>query len=203
MSIIADLKDVRGGLTDRFARLGSVLARATAVPLLVRGVVWFAGAAAVLLALPADTLASGSAWLLFGLVLVPAALPRTPAVTVVILVPVVGWVVSAGGYGQPEWLLRLVGLASALYLQHTAAALAAHLPYDAIVSPDAVLRWFARSGLVLLGTAVVAVYALVAADLIGDRATLVATVVGLAVAVGVAALLVRHIGGERRQHGSD
>jgi hypothetical protein len=131
--------------------------------------------------------------LLLGLAILPVLGPRTPVVTLVALLPVVGWLVATTLYEEPLTLWRLIPLAWALYLLHSAAALAAHLPYDAIVSPGVLLRWFSRTGLVLAATAVVALYALVAGEQLRGRATLIATVVGIAIAAGVAALLARQL----------
>lgn len=186
-----DLRDVGGGLVSRVRRLRSALARMTPVPLLARLCVWLAGAAATLLAWPAELLFGGPGLFLLAVAALPALAPRTAVVTVAVLVPVVGWLAATTAYGEWISLWRLVALAVALYLLHSTAALAAQLPYDAIVSPAVLLRWLARAGLVVAGTALVAVYALVAADLLRGRAFVAATLVGLAAAVGVAALLSR------------
>lgn len=188
---LSDLRDVGGGLTDRTRRLRSQLARMTLVPVLVRLWVWLAAAAATLLAWPADLLARGPGVFLLGVAALPALAPRTAAVTVAALVSAGGWLVTTTAYAERIVLWRLVALAAALYLLHSAAALAAQLPYDAIVSPAVLVRWLGRAGLVVAGTALVAVYALVAADLLSGRAFAVATLAGLTAAVGVAALLSR------------
>ncbi|MBX6722858.1 MAG: hypothetical protein IRY92_06460, partial [Dactylosporangium sp.] len=130
---------------------------------------------------------------LLGIAALPALAPRTPVVSAVVLVTVAGWLVATSAYDEPVTLWRLVALAWALYLVHSIAALAAHLPYDAIVAPGVPLRWFARTGVVLAVTAVTAVSAFTARDLLRGRAFEAATLVGLAVAVGVAALLARLI----------
>jgi hypothetical protein len=191
VNTVSELREFGDGVVGRIVWLRTRVARATAVPMLVRASVWVAGAAAMALALPPEVLLSGPGLFLLAVAAIPAIAPRTSVVTVVTLVPVVAWLASTSGYGVPTTLARLLGLAMLLYLVHSTAALAGQLPYDAVVSPMVLLRWFARVALVLAATAVVGVYALVAGQLFRGPATLVATVVGLAVAVGIAAVLAR------------
>jgi hypothetical protein len=190
-TVIADLRSAGSGLASRVRRLQTMIARATAVPLLVRGVTFVAALVATVLAYPPAALFQASGMLLVGLAALPALAPRTRMVTLFLLVTVVGWLGATTGYGEPVTLWRLLGLAGSLYLVHSTAALAAFLPYDAIVSPGVLLRWFARAGVVVAATAVAAVYALVAAQLLSGRETMIATLVGFGVAVGLAALLAR------------
>lgn len=188
---VTGLKEMRNGLADRIGWLRTRVARASAVPLLVRAGAWLAGVAALALALPAELLLSGPGLVLLVVTALPALAPRRSLVTVVVLVPVGGWLVSTGWYGGQPALWRLVGLAGLLYVGHSCAALAAALPYDAIVSPGVLRRWFLRLGLVLAVTSVLGGYAMLAGELLRGRATVLATLVGLAVAVGVAAVLAR------------
>ncbi|HET6212541.1 MAG TPA: hypothetical protein VFE14_06680 [Micromonosporaceae bacterium] len=187
--IVADLREVRGGLVSRVHRIRTMIARATAVPLLVRGTIFVAGVLATLVVYPLPVVLRSGGLVLLALALLPAIAPRSRLVTLFLGVTVVGWLATTTGYGEPVTLLRLFALAGSLYAVHSTAALAAYLPYDAIVSPGVLLRWFARAGLVIGATAVLTVYALVVAELLRGRATAIATVVGLGVAVGVAALL--------------
>jgi hypothetical protein len=88
-------------------------------------------------------------------------------------------------------LWRVLSIATLLYLGHTLAALAAVLPYDAIVNLDVPAAWLRRALLVVLVSAVLTVIALgLTAELAGG-AFLFATLVGLAAAVGVTLLLAR------------
>jgi hypothetical protein len=96
-------------------------------------------------------------------------------------------------YGEPVTLWRLVALAASLYLMHNAAALAAQLPYDAIVAGAVLLRWFGRAGLVLAGTAILAVYLLVIGEVLQGRSILIATLVGFGTAIAVTFLLARQL----------
>lgn len=186
-----DLYDMRIGLVSRMRRWRSMAARATPGPLLVRGTVWLAGVIAMMLAYPPWLLLDRYGLPLLVLTALPALAPRSLVVTPVTLVAVVGWVVSTGGYGVVPSFWRLLGLATSLYVMHAGAALAAQLPYDAIISPDVLVRWLTRTGLVLGAAAVFAVYLLVLADLLGGTGTLLATFAGFGVVIGLVVFLAR------------
>ncbi len=190
-AFVRDLREVGGGLRSRIRRLLTLVARATALPLVVKGAIWFWVIVALVVAVPTTALLTppGIPLLLFGAL--AAAAPRTRMVTAALLAPMVAWVVATAAFGTPASPVRLLLLASSLYLAHSSAALAAQLPYDAIVSPAVVLRWFGRTAVVLAGTALVGLYVLLAGQLFDGAATLLATVVGFAVAVGVVGLLSR------------
>ena len=191
--ILHDLREMRSGLVSRIHRWRAMIARATPGPLLVRGGIFFAGVLAMVLAYPSTVVFARYGILLLVLATLPALFPRTMIVTPVILVAAAGWVIATVGLGQPVTLWRLVALAGALYLMHNAAALSAQLPYDAIVAGEVLLRWFARSGLVLVGTAVLAVYLLVIDELLSGRVTLLATLAGFGIAIGITLVLARQL----------
>jgi len=191
--IMHELREMQEGLSSRFRRWRAMLARTTPGPLLVRGAVWAAGIVAMLLAYPMVLMLHWYGLILIGLAILPALAPRSLIVTPVLVIISAGWVISPAMYGEPVTLWRLVALAGSLYLVHTAAALAAQLPYDAIVSAVVLLRWFARAGLVLAGTAILAVYLLVIDAVLQGRSILVATLVGFATAIGVTFLLARQL----------
>ncbi|GAA4689290.1 hypothetical protein [Phytohabitans rumicis] len=166
-----------------------LVTRATLGPLLIRAGVFAAALAAYVAAYPPEAM---TVYFLGILVLqagLAAVLPRSPWVTVAILIAVGGWVVSTVWYDDPVTLGRMIALASCLYLVHSLATLAALLPYDAKVPLEVVIRWLSRALAVLLGSAVLSVLLLAAADGVGDRSFLAAALAGLAVAVGAAALL--------------
>ncbi|MEJ3741972.1 hypothetical protein WEI85_01545 [Actinomycetes bacterium KLBMP 9797] len=170
-------------------RLQALVTRATLVPLLVRTGVFATALAAFVTAFSAQML---TGYLLGILVIqagLAAVLPRSPWVTIAVLIAVGGWIVSTVWYEEPVALWRLVVLATFLYLTHSLAALAAVLPYDAIVSTDVLFRWVSRALAVTLGSAVLTVIVLAAADRAGDTAFLAAALAGLAVAVGATAFL--------------
>jgi hypothetical protein len=174
-----ELTLIRRSFRDRIDRAKRIFARATALPFAVRLIVFVAAMAAQGFAYPSSVLLSLSAVGLVLLAALPAAWPRTTAVTVFWLVTVTGWVLSTTLYGTTATLTRLVGLAVALYLVHTGAALAAVLPYDALVEAVVVARWLLRAGAITavgVGAAVGGMHAV--ADL-SSRTYLAATLAGL------------------------
>ncbi|MBV1849630.1 hypothetical protein [Catellatospora tritici] len=132
-------------LTERLRAIG----RITGGPLLVRTAVFVAAFVGLVVAAPAGTLQSR---LLAGLLVaavLPALAPRSIAVIGVMVAMIGLWLVDTMAFGAPVTLTRLLALAVALYLTHTAAALAAVLPYDAIVDSQVIIRWAARAVLLV------------------------------------------------------
>lgn len=170
------------------ARIRAAVTRVTLVPLLVRGGVFLSVLLAYVCAYPVELLTGRALPLLVAVAALPAVAPRGRATTFAVLTGVAGWLVDTTGYGRPVVLWRLLGLAGFLYLAHVLAALAAALPYDAVVAPGVVARWVARAVGVVLASAVLAVLLLgLPAD--GGRLVIGVTLAGLAVSVVVAALL--------------
>jgi hypothetical protein len=102
---------------------------------------------------------------------------------------IIGWLYATTvGEARIE-LWRLLALAGSLYLMHNLTALAAVLPYDAVVPLEVVARWVGRALGVVLGSAVLGILALMAAGGSGDGVALAASLLGLAVAMAVAGLL--------------
>jgi hypothetical protein len=178
-------------ITRRIERTRTVAARATALPLLVRGGIALAFVLAMVVAWPTSLTATRYV-LLLGLVGVyPAVAPRGRGVTVAVLFVVGGWILDTTYYDARVALWRVLSIATLLYLGHTLAALAAVLPYDAVVHPDVVGGWLVRALLAVLISAVLTVLTLgLTAELAGG-AFLIATLVGLAAAVGLTLLLGR------------
>jgi hypothetical protein len=100
-------------------------------------------------------------------------------------------VADTSWYDARVALWRVLSIATLLYLAHTLAALAAQLPYDAVVDLDVVTTWLARAGAVVLISAVLTVIALSLAGELAGGAFVIATLVGLAAAVGATLLLAR------------
>ena len=180
-----------GAVTDRIARARTVANRATPVPLLIRCAIVLGGVLAVVIAYPAPVVASRYVLLPLIVVAVPAFLPRGRAATVAAVTVVGGWIVDTTWFNQPVVLWRVLAVATGLYLVHTLTALAAVLPYDAVVHPDVVTRWVGRALAVVLGSAVLTVVVLELAARTAGNAFLLASIVGLAAAVGVTALVAR------------
>ncbi|WP_030436658.1 hypothetical protein [Actinoplanes subtropicus] len=169
-----------------------VLAQATALPFLVRAAVALCGLIAIGVAWPAELIASQlTAPLLMLVAIYPAVAPRGRGATSSALVVVAGWIADTVGVGAHVELWRVITIATLLYLGHTLTALAAVLPYDAIVSFDMVGGWLLRAGAVVLVSAVLTVATLgLSADLAGG-AFVLATIVGIACAVGATILIAR------------
>jgi hypothetical protein len=179
---------------NAFGRIQSMyvaVTRVTLAPLLVRCGIFLSALAAVALAYPVAVLTSRFGGLLLLVAVLPAVAPKRGLPTIAALVVVAGWALSTSQYGEPVALWRLLGLATFLYLTHSLTALAALLPYDAVVAPETLIRWVLRTSGVVLGSAVLAVLLLSLVGRTGDRTHLVAALGGLAVAVVAAALLSR------------
>lgn len=179
------------GINRRIERTRTAVARATLLPLLVRIGIGLALLGAMTVAWPPLLVASRYLVLLAVVACYPAFAPRGRGVTGAILVVVAGWIVDTTWYDARVALWRVLTIATLLYAGHTLAALAAVLPSDAIVHLDVVTAWVGRALVVVLASAVLTVIALgLTAELAGG-AFLIATLVGLAAAVGATLLLAR------------
>ena len=178
-------------VTTRLRRARVVVARATLVPLLVRFGVALSLVTAMSVAWPQSVVTSRIMVALFAVAVYPAVAPRGRGVTAAVLVTVAGWVADTTWYDSRVALWRVLAVATLLYLGHTLAALAAVVPYDAVVTLDVVTGWLLRAGAVTLISAVLTVVALGLADEIAGGAFVIATLVGLAAAVGATMLLAR------------
>jgi hypothetical protein len=186
---VSELGLIRRSFRDRIDRAKRIFARATAWPLAVRLTVFVAAMFAQGCAYPSAALFGTPVIALLLLAALPAAWPRTAAVTVFWVVTAIGWILATTLYGGTATLTRLVGLALALYVVHSAAALAAVLPYDAVVESVVLARWLLRSGTIAavgIGGAVAGMFAV--ADL-STRTFLAATLAGLVPVVALVWLL--------------
>jgi hypothetical protein len=169
-----------------------VLARATALPFLVRAAVALCGLIAMGVAWPSLLVTDQLVAPLLLLVAVyPAVAPRGRGATFSALVVVGGWIADTVDAGARIELWRVITIATLLYLGHTLTALAAVLPYDAIVSFDMVGGWLLRAGAVVLVSAVLTVATLGLADDLAGGAFVLATIAGIACAVGATILIAR------------
>ncbi|GAA2685414.1 hypothetical protein [Actinoplanes palleronii] len=178
-------------LLRRLSRIPTVVRRATVVPFLVRCGIALCGILALVVSWPGELLASQFVGLLVLFVLWPAFAPRGRGATFAALVVVGGWLLDTAGYDSRVALWRVIAIATLLYLGHTLTALAAVLPYDAVVNLDVPGLWLGRALIVVLISAVLTVLALGLTRDLGGEAFQVATLVGLAAATGVTILLVR------------
>jgi hypothetical protein len=185
----SELGLIRRSFRDRIDRAKRITARATAWPLAVRLSVFAAAMLAQVFVYPTSLLLDPPVVLFLLLAVLPAAWPRTAAVSVFWLVTVTGWILSTTVYGGTATLTRLLGLAVTLYVVHTGAALATVLPYDAVVEPVVVARWMLRAAAIIavgVGGTVAGMYAIV--DL-SARTYLAATLIGFVPVVALAWLL--------------
>jgi LPXTG-motif cell wall-anchored protein len=184
------MNDLARELHERFTTLRTAASRITPATVLVRGSVSAFALLALLVADPTDLVLRPSA-VAASVVLAaaPAVAPRTRLTTVVIFVAVLGWLAATTAYAEPVTWARLVTLACLLYLLHTTAALAAVLPYDTVVSPMVLAHWLTRTVAVLAVTAVFAVAVVAVVPATGDRAYLLASVVGLLLVAALVGLL--------------
>ncbi|WP_320065915.1 hypothetical protein [Micromonospora sp. RTGN7] len=176
-------------VTNRTRAVRTAVLRVSAAPLVVRAGIFGTVLAGLLLAYPAQALTARPLAAFVLVSLLPAVGPRRVWPTFAALVTVGGWLLATEGYGRPIALWRLLAVAVALYLAHSLCALAALLPYDAVVDPELVVRWLTRAGGVLLASAVLGVLLVEVSDVGADRGFLALTVVGLLVAVVLSALL--------------
>jgi hypothetical protein len=178
-------------ITARIDRGRRMVVRATLMPFLIRIGIALSFVLAMTVAWPVEVAASRYLVLLFVVALYPAIAPRGRGVTITILVAVGGWILDTTWFDARVALWRVLSLAALLYIGHTLAALAAVLPYDALVNLDVVTGWLARALVAVLIAAVLIVVALGLTSALGGSAFLVATLVGLAGAVGATLLLSR------------
>ncbi|MFG1839230.1 hypothetical protein [Micromonospora sp. NPDC049175] len=176
-------------VTGRVRTAQRAVARISVAPLLVRAGIFAVVFAGFALAFPAEVFSGRPLLFLAVAALFPAFGPRRVWAVFTALVTVGGWLLATDGYGRPVALWRLLAVAALLYLAHTLCALAALLPYDAVVDPALISRWLLRAGGVLLGTAVLGVLLLQAAGMGGEAGYQWVTLLGLLLAVGTAALL--------------
>jgi hypothetical protein len=178
-------------ITARIDRSRRAVSRATLMPLMIRLGIALSFLLAIIVAWPVEIAASRYLVLLFAVALYPAVAPRGRSVTVTVLVAVAGWILDTTWFDARVALWRVLALATLLYVGHTLAALAAVLPYDALVNLDVVTGWLVRALLTVLIAAVLIVVALGLTSALGGSPFLIATVVGLAGAAGATLLLSR------------
>jgi hypothetical protein len=178
----AAVKEWMGALVVAARRLGPG-------PMLVRGGLYVSGVVAQAVAWPGDVIFGR--WTAFFLILafLPVIAPRSRVVAITIITAVLGWLTATTAYGESLAYWRLVLLAASLYAVHTLAALAAVLPYDAVVSGSVLTRWLLRAGLVVALTVIVAMFTLLVPAYLGGHRYLLASLAGLVLMTGLAGYL--------------
>ena len=192
MSALTDeLRLMGGNVQEQAARLRRTVQHTMPGPLLVRIIVFACGAAALAVAYGPVVSGPYAVPALAVAALLPALLPRTQVPAWVLFVAAFGWLLSAAAYPPPVGALRLAALSVLLYLLHAAAALAAMLPYDTVVPPRVLARWFARAGGVVVASTLFAFVLALLGARVGSRTYLAASLAGLAAAVALAVVLAR------------
>jgi hypothetical protein len=181
--------DRRANLASHIERLSRTLRRGTPGPIGVRLCVALFGLAGVAAGSSAEVLRSGSIVGLAAVVLMPALLPRGmwPSLAIGTMV---GWyLVESSTTGHVDAWRTLI-VAACAYCVHTGSALAAVLPYDAVVAARVFGPWAQRAGGVILVTVAFAAFVLVLPHILGDRHLFAATLGGLVVLAATAMYLV-------------
>ncbi|WP_051797530.1 hypothetical protein [Catenuloplanes japonicus] len=178
-------------LIRRYRNLESRVRRTTSVPMMVRLGLFAAGLGALLTALPLEHVNARSVAILFVLALLPAARPGSGLPTTLSVAAIGLYLIATAGYGERITIPRVLALACLLYAVHSLAALAACLPYDVAVRPEAVTGWVIRLLGVLFGSAAVLVLALAAVGRLTLGGYAAFAFGGLVAAVGATWLLAR------------
>jgi hypothetical protein len=168
-----------------------LLSRITAATIVVRAVVFAMAAAMLWSAAPQAVASPNLVPLIVVVALLPAVFPDSRAVTAVMLLGVACWMLDTLAFGEEVSIAGTFVTACALYLLHTSAALAAMLPYDAIVDTAVLLRWAARAGLVLAGAAGVTAIVVTLAQKLTPTTSMWAMLAGFGVVAGTVWMLAR------------
>ncbi|GIH09957.1 hypothetical protein Rhe02_80240 [Rhizocola hellebori] len=174
------------------------LARTAPGPLAVRGIVFFAAAAGIWIAAPTAFVSLRFLLPILISAAMPALLPNSRVVGATMVFIVGLWMVATLAFGEPATPGRTFLAACALYLTHSAATLAAMLPHDAIVDNQVIIRWAGRTAMVIGSSGVVTIVVVVAAPGLTPTTSIFALLGGLAVVVGLVAVLARSAGIRRR-----
>jgi hypothetical protein len=186
------LDELQEMLAGRIGRLRVKAERASPGPLLIRGGILVFAALSLALAFPSEVIRNFAAIVLAGIVaLLPALFPRTRIVGLAVFACAFGWVLGTLVYGEIVSVPRLIGLSAALYLMHSLAALAAVLPYDAVVSPGVISGWLLRAGATVAVSAIVSVVLLLLVKATLGPVFLVASLVGVLAAGALAYVIAR------------
>ncbi|HZM75813.1 MAG TPA: hypothetical protein VFC19_08810 [Candidatus Limnocylindrales bacterium] len=176
-------------MTSLIARI----ARVTPVPLILRVIVFISAFLALWLAAPEQASTPRFFLLMASLAALPGLFPGTRVVDFVMVSVLAGWVLTTLVAEEPAEPWRVFEIATALYVSHSASALAAVVPYDAVVDAQVPLRWAARCGLVIIGAGLVTAAIVQIARTVTPGSSVPVLLVGLAVVIGTVALLSRRL----------
>ncbi|MET7417712.1 hypothetical protein [Dactylosporangium sp. NPDC005555] len=189
------IEELQDALLTRLGRVKDMLERAAAGPMLVRFAVFLLTLVAAFISFPAEVILRPAALLPLALLsALPAVFPRTRLVGLAILLCAFGWLLGTYSYGEVVTVPRLIALATVLYLMHSLAALAAALPYDAIVSPGVIFAWLLRAVAIVSVSAIVSVLLLAVVKAVIGPVFLAASLLGVLTAATLAWLITRKAG---------
>lgn len=165
--------------------------RATLGPTLVRATVAVAAFASFLVAYPPGILGVRALLAFAALALLPALWPRGALPTIAMLVAAMGWLISGADFDvKATTFLRMCVMAVLLYLVHTGSALAAVLPYDAIITRGLFAPRLIRGVTVLLLTGALAIFVIALPGFANGRREVIASISGLLVMLAITGYLV-------------
>jgi hypothetical protein len=168
------------------------VSRITPATLLVRGVTFLFTTLALLMAIPSFLFSPRLVLVCAVAAAVVALAPGSRIVTVVLVGAAVGWGAAWTGRLAEISPWELVAFGSLLYLAHSSAALAALIPFDAVVAPEVLVRWYVRALAIVAASAAIALVLLVGVSAAsGFRGAAVASLAGLAAAVALIVMGVR------------
>jgi hypothetical protein len=175
-------------------RLLRRLARTAPGPLAVRAMVFFATAAGLWIASPAAFVSFRLVLAIVIVALLPALVPNGRVVGTVLTGIVALWAVSTLAFGEQADASRTFAVACALYLTHSGAALAAMIPYDAVVDNQVIIRWAGRAVLVIASSAVITAFIVIMAPRLTPTTSILVLIGGLAVVAALVAILAKAAG---------
>jgi hypothetical protein len=190
----SELRSVGLGLHSRLDAWVRRARRTMPGPALVRLVAGMAALAGLVVAVP--TALSFSSLFAAGLPMAAGVslFPRTRWVSVVALVTVGAWLVNTIAFeADPIQPGRIAALAGALYVTHSASALAAVLPYDSVVSAGLMTRWAVRTGLALAAGVGLGLAGMVVLGQFRSVRSIVGPIAGSLVVAGLVGLLAWHL----------
>ena len=174
------------------------LTRTAPGPLAVRTVVYFAAVAGLWIAAPTAFVSFRLMLLIAIAAALPALLPGGRAVGVTMTFIIGMWAVATLVFGEPATPGRTFLTACALYVTHSAATLAAMLPYDAIVDNQVIIRWAGRTAMVVIASGLVTAFVVLLAPLLTPTTSIFALLGGMAAVAALVALLARGANMRRR-----
>jgi hypothetical protein len=157
-------------------------------PALLRLIAGLAAVAAFVVATPIGVAHSNQAFAFTPLAIGVALFPRTRIVTLTAIVAVLLWMIGTIGVASPS-PVQLGLLAAALYVMHSAAAVAAVLPYDAAVSRSVLLRWAGRVSAVTVTSVAVGLSMMAVVSQLPAQRSQVGPIIGAILAAVLVAIL--------------